>query len=134
MNKADELRKLYQEIFKCRDCPKVFESEVERQVLENTLNSKIVLMAQAPSKDGVRKSGVHWIKKDCTLTKGGIFLDKQLPLIGYSVNPHNNTTPRPYTTNVLHCWTGRDRSGKRDRTPEPMELSNCSKWWQKSWR
>lgn len=134
IDKADELRKLYQEIFQCRYCqPKVFASKVPRRVMENTLNSEIVLMAQAPSECGVRISGVHWNKEDGTLTKGGKFLDNRLTPIAYSVNLHNNTATRPYTTNVLQCWTGRARDGKRkrDRDPEEMELIYCAKWWRK---
>ncbi len=108
MDKADELGKLYQQIFKCSHCrPKVFPSKVPRRVMENTFNSEIVLMAQAPGACGVRISGVHWNKEDGTLTRGGKFLDKQLNQIDYSVNLHNNTAMTPYTTNVLHCWTGK---------------------------
>ncbi len=131
MDKADQLENLYQEIFQCTKChPNVVASKVRRQVLGNTLNSKIVLMAQAPGETGVRKSGVHWNREDGTLTKGGNFLDKQLALIKYSVNCHSDAMPRPYTTNVLQCWTGRAK-GKRDRIPESKELSNCAKWWKK---
>lgn len=134
MDKVDELRKLYQEIIQCTNChPNVYPSRVPRRVLENSLNSEIVLMAQAPGKSGVRISGVHWNKEDGTLTKGGSFLDKQLALINYSVNIRNNAMPRPYTTNVLQCWTGRARDvkRKRDREPEGMELEYCAKWWRK---
>jgi uracil-DNA glycosylase family 4 len=131
MDKADELGKLYHEIFQCSYCQtKVFPSRVPRRVLENTLNSEIMLMAQAPGESGVRISGVHWNRKDGTLTKGGGFLDKQLALIKYSVNLHSDSILRPYTTNVLQCWTGRAK-GKRDRLPESKELSNCAKWWRK---
>ena len=87
-------------------------------------------MAQAPGETGVRMSGVHWNREAGTLTKGGNFLDKQLALIKYSINLHNHTIPRPYTTNILQCWTGRAK-GKRDRIPEPKELSNCARWWKK---
>jgi uracil-DNA glycosylase family 4 len=132
MDKADELGKLYREIFICTKChPNVYASKVPRQVLERTLNSEIVLMAQAPGACGVRISGVHWNKEDGTLTKGGSFLDKHLALINYSVNLHTITNPRPYTTNVLQCWTGRDKSGKRDRTPTSEELYYCKRWWRK---
>lgn len=134
MEKADELRKLYQEIFHCTKChPNVYASKVPRRVLENTLNSEIVFMAQAPGECGVRISGVHWNKEDGTLTKGGKFLDNRLTPIAYSVNLYNNTAMRPYTTNVLQCWTGRAKAGKRkrDREPEEIELKYCAKWWRK---
>ena len=36
---------------------------------------------------------------------------------------------RPYTTNVLHCWTG--KKGSRDRPPKSNELINCREWWMK---
>lgn len=85
-------------------------------------------MAQAPSEEGVRKSGIHWIGEDGRLRRpGGTFLDKYLRMIGYSVNPGDPEYQRPYTTNVLHCWTG--RKGKRDRKPSQEELSNCMNWW-----
>jgi uracil-DNA glycosylase family 4 len=132
VDKADELGKLYQEILQCSCCqPKVFPSRVPRQVLENTLNSEIVLMAQAPGACGVRISGVHWNKEDGSLTRGGSFLDKKLTIINYSVNFHNEKNPRPYTTNVLQCWTGRTGDKKRDRNPTKSELEICKKWWQK---
>jgi uracil-DNA glycosylase family 4 len=131
MGKADELTKLYKKIFQCRHCqPKVFTSKVPRRVLENALNSEIVLMAQAPGECGVRISGVHWNREDGTQTKGGNFLDKQLALIKYSINLHSDAISRPYTTNVLQCWSGRAK-GKRDRIPESKELSNCAEWWKK---
>ncbi len=131
MDKADQLEKLYQEIYQCKKChPNVVASKVRRKVLVNTLNSGIVLMAQAPGETGVRMSGAHWNREDGTLTKGGNFLDKQLALIKYSVNLHSDAIPRPYTTNVLQCWTGRAK-GKRDRIPESKELSNCANWWKK---
>jgi uracil-DNA glycosylase family 4 len=131
MDKADQLEKLYQQIFQCTKChPNVVASKVRRRVLENTLSSEIVLMAQAPGETGVRMSGVHWNREAGTLTKGGNFLDKQLALIKYSVNLHRYAMPRPYTTNVLQCWTGRAK-GKRDIIPESKVLSNCAKWWKK---
>ena len=89
-------------------------------------------MAQAPGEVGVRISGVHWKKENDTLTRGGSFLDKHLALIKYSVNL-NNEFPRPYTTNVIQCWTGRSTNGnrKRDRYPIMTELTFCSNWWKK---
>lgn len=130
MDKADELRKLYQEIYQCRKChPNVHASKVQRQVLENSLNSEIVLMAQAPGVCGVRISGVHWNKEDGSLAGGGKFLDNQLDRIGYSVR-QNNTAPRPYTTNVLQCWTGRNRYESRDRPPTKEELDHCRSYWK----
>jgi uracil-DNA glycosylase family 4 len=132
MDKADKLGKLYQEIFQCTKChPNVHASKVQRRVLENTLNSEIVLMAQAPGKSGVRISGVHWNKEDGSLTSAGSFLENQLSLIYYSVNLHNKRAPRPYTTNVLQCWTGRVGDRNRDRSPTKTELDICKKWWQK---
>jgi len=133
MDKAAELKKLYQKIIHCDCCQKVIPSKVRRQVLENTLSSEIVLMAQAPAETGVRISGVHWNKENGTLTAGGSFLDKHLALIKYSVNLKNNEYVRPYTTNVLQCWTGRERKGKgeRDRYPKDKELTFCSCWWKK---
>jgi uracil-DNA glycosylase family 4 len=129
MDKSNELRNLYQEIYQCRKCQNVFASKRPREVLENTLNSEIVFMAQAPSDCGVRISGLHWNKEDGTLTRGGSFLDKQLDIIKYSVN-FKSKTRRPYTTNVLQCWTGRVAKGSRDRTPCEDELINCKKYWQ----
>lgn len=131
MDKADELGKLYQKIFKCSKCrPSVYASRERRQVLENTLDSEIVFMAQAPGVCGVRISGVHWNREDGTLTSGGSFLDKHLAVIGHSVNINNKAIPRAYTTNVLHCWTGRDKGGNRDRLPTGDELENCKNYWQ----
>ena len=85
-------------------------------------------MAQAPSEGGVRKSGVHWVGRDGRLRRpGGVFLDKYLKRLGYSVDPEASGYVRPYTTNVLHCSTG--PKGKRDRKPSRTELQNCKPWW-----
>ena len=129
MDKVYKLKRLYQQIFQCRECQNIIPSKVQRQVLENTLNSEIVLMAQAPGVCGVRISGVHWNKEDGSLIGGGIFLNNQLALIEYSVR-QNNPVPRPYTTNVLQCWTGRDGDRSRDRPPAEKELETCKKYWQ----
>jgi uracil-DNA glycosylase family 4 len=123
----DELQQLYLGIHNCKRCPSVFPSLAPREVIKSASDSEIVLVAQAPSEAGVRKSGLHWVGCDRKLRRpGGVFLDKYLRLIGYSVDPREQVYPRPYTTNVLHCWTG--RRGKRDRKPSPIELSNCKSW------
>lgn len=78
----------------------------------------------------MRKSGVHWIDENGNVkSPGGTFLDKFLQKIGYSLDPKKAFYLRPYTTNVLHCWTG--RKGKRDRIPTKTELETCKYWWMK---
>jgi len=67
------------------------------------------------------------VTPDGTLTSGGAKLNKYLKTIGYSVDPADAHLPRPYTTNVLHCWTGGD--GGRDRAPSRDELERCKHWW-----
>lgn len=125
---TQELEQLYKAIYSCRKCPKTISSLVERRVSESACRSDIVLMAQAPSEQGVRKSGIHWVGEDGQLRRpGGVFLDKYLKQVGYSVDPKVKEFARPYTTNVLHCWTG--RSGLRDRQPTYTELQNCKPWW-----
>jgi len=65
--------------------------------------SGVVLMAQAPSEGGVRKSGVHWVGADGRLRRpGGTFLGNYLRQIGYSIDPEAAGYAKPYTTNVLH--------------------------------
>lgn len=119
---------LYKGIFTCRKCPSTISSLVERKVHEMACRSSIVLIAQAPSEKGVRKSGIHWTGEDGRLRRpGGVFLDKYLQQIGYSIDPEAIGFSRPYTTNVVHCWTGRNR--KRDRQPTGAELQNCKPWW-----
>lgn len=130
MSNALDFEELYAEIHSCRKCPNVISSLVPRCLNEVYCQSSIVLMAQAPSEKGVRQSGVHWIGPDGHIRKpGGVFLEKYLNQIGYSIDPHSTGYARPYTTNVLHCWTG--RYGKRDRKPSSTELQNCKQWWQK---
>jgi len=86
-------------------------------------------MAQAPAKEGVRTSGKHWVNDKGNLKSSGNFLEKFLNTIGYSIDPHNHNLLRPYTTNVLHCWTGRGK--KRDISPNKDQLINCRNWWLK---
>jgi len=96
--------------------------------MDEASRTRITLMAQAPSENGVRKSGIHWVDRNGKVRHpGGTFLDKYLRSIGYSVGLPDRQYLRPYTTNVLHCWTG--RSGKRDRSPSKEELRNCKIWW-----
>ena len=129
MGSAREFRRLYEGIHACRKCPNVVPSLVARCVNDVARQSGIVLMAQAPSDGGVRKSGVHWVGADGRLRKAGVFLDKYLKRLGYSVDPEAAGYVRPYTTNVLHCWPG--ATGKRDRKPNNNELQNCKPWWLK---
>lgn len=122
-----DLRSLFDDIYACREC-RVVPSIVRRTVLPSW-TSDLVLMAQAPSEHGVRVSGVHWLDAHGNLRPpGGTYLDSYLRRIGFSIDPQETTLPRPYTTNVLHCWPG--RGGKRDRSPRAGELRNCSKWWK----
>ncbi|RLB82769.1 MAG: hypothetical protein DRH17_04505 [Deltaproteobacteria bacterium] len=130
MTKASELRDIYDGIFGCRKCRDVVESLHPREVIPGACDADLTLMAQAPSEKGVRLSGVHWVGTDGQVRRpGGTFLDKYLKTVGYSVDPSNNHNRRPYTTNVLHCWTG--RFGKRDRRPSKDELRRCRHWWEK---
>ena len=133
MSREQILRQLYDDVHCCRCCPNVIPSIVPRQADQRAVSSDIVLMAQAPSKSGVRKSGRHWIGEDGKLRRpGGVILDKHLRGIGYTVEPDGNLLKIPYTTNVLHCWTGRTQEGsKRDRRPARDELLACKRWWRK---
>ena len=124
----NQLEDLYAGIHNCRKCQNVVASATPRKIVEVACQSGIVLMAQAPSEGGVRKSGAHWVGEGGKLRRpGGTFLDKFLYKVGCSVDPNRLSMPRPYTTNVLHCWPG--RSGTRDRKPSTMELRNCTGWW-----
>ena len=130
---AQEFEQLYRGIHACRRCTGVEPSLVPRKPDEAACRSGIVLMAQAPSKDGVRKSGVHWVGGvDRRLQPhGGAFLDGYLRQLGYSVDPEAGRHRRPYTTNVLQCWTGPGRQPGKDREPSDDELENCKPWWLK---
>lgn len=137
MNASVELAKLYKKIHACTDCqPNVYESLVIREVIPQTCNSEIAFMAQAPGENGIRKSGIHWVQDDREkLTRGGgRFLTNRLEEIGYTIDPFNKNYPRPYTTNVLQCWTGKNKSDGRDRPPDLRELERCKRWWQSELR
>jgi uracil-DNA glycosylase family 4 len=125
---------LLSEIHACRLCPSVVPSEVPRSVI-STWCTDLVLMAQAPSKQGVRLSGVHWVDAQGKLRPpGGTYLECYLRSLGYSIDPAEPRLPRPYTTNVLQCWPGPGkpsiRGKERDRPPSRAEVENCSRWWQ----
>ncbi len=116
MNETSKFTDIYQRIFSCRQCEDVVESLLPRKLIPEACNANIALMAQAPSERGVRMSGIHWVGTNGKLRRpGGTFLYKYLQSAGYSVNTMQKGLLRPYTTNVLHCWTG--RSGTRDRIP-----------------
>ena len=107
MSTFDELAGLYERIHACRQCPRVVPSLRARKAVPEARGARLALMAQAPSEGGVRKSGMHWVGADGKVRPpGGTFLDKYLRTVGYSVDPADGQRPRPYTTNVLHCWTG----------------------------
>jgi uracil-DNA glycosylase family 4 len=123
-----DLRSLFGEIHTCRACPDVVPSVASRAVVASWARD-LVLMAQAPSEHGVRVSGVHWLDARGNLrSPGGTYLDPYLRRVGLSIDPHETTLPRPYTTNVLHCWPG--HGTRRDRPPKPEELKNCQRWWK----
>ena len=130
MNEAaiPDLRSLFGQIHACRACPAVVRSVVPRAVVASWARD-LVLMAQAPSEHGVRVSGVHWLDARGNLrSPGGTYLEPYLRRVGFSIDPHETTLPRPYTTNVLHCWPG--HGTRRDRPPKPGELKNCERWWK----
>ncbi len=54
---------LYKEIHACRKCSHVLPSLVLRRVVETACQSSLILMAQAPSEGGVRKSGLHGLAR-----------------------------------------------------------------------
>lgn len=122
------LDSLYQQIFDCRRCAKAIPSVVPRVVNPRSARSPIVMMAQAPSELGVRVSGRHWVGDDGHVRpRGGAFLDKHLRHIGFTVDWHSGDLAAPYTTNVMHCFSG--KQGKRDRKPSTKELQTCKRWW-----
>ena len=131
MGKQVELETLYGEIHACslaRQCPGIEPNLRAREFDAQACHAKLALMAQAPSRRGVRRSGIHWVGGDGELlSHGGTFLDPYLKTVGYSVDPADTQRQRPYTTNVLQCWTGRGRSG--DRRPRKDELDRCRHWW-----
>jgi len=135
MNKIDKLINLYNEIYDCDLCPKVVrdkKKEVPRKADPEKILSKIALIAQAPSKTGVRLSGIHWVCGNGSLLPGsGTFLENYLNTIGISV-VSSKSYKKPYTTNALHCWTGPTKKG--DRKPSDDELINCKQWWLKELR
>ena len=125
---SETLRALCESIYACRKCPNVIPGVAPRKMIGRVAGRGLALMAQAPSENGVRKSGVHWVGPDGKVRPpGGVFLDRHLRRLGYSVDPQRQDLPRPYTTNVLHCWTG--KSGSYDRSPTRLELDTCSAWW-----
>jgi uracil-DNA glycosylase family 4 len=130
MNRIDKLQYLYNKIYDCDLCSKVErdkEKEVPRKADRDKILSKIALMAQAPSKTGVRLSGIHWVREDDSLLPGdGPFIEKYLNMIGFSLMP-SKPYNKCYTTNALHCWTGPDKKG--DRKPSDDELNKCKEWW-----
>ena len=128
-DKSARCNELYRSIFECRICQKVIPSLVPRQLVPSTVSSPLAIMAQAPSEHGFRKTGLHWTRPEGTKKgRGAVFLDKHLRSIGYSIDQQNNLA-RPYTTNVVHCWTG--SIGTRDRPPSVAEIRACRQWWKK---
>ena len=77
---TEQFQALYSSIHACRKCPRVVPSPVCRQIIPVAARSRIVLMAQAPSEGGVRKSGVHWAGEHGQLRRpGGTFLERHSP-------------------------------------------------------
>lgn len=128
INNEQALESLYRKIFDCRLCAKAVPSVVPRVVNPRSVRSPLVLAAQAPSEQGVRVSGRHWVGDDGRVRpRGGAFLDKHLRRIGYTVDWNGGDLASPYTTNVMHCFPG--SKGSRDRKPGTKELRACKQWW-----
>ena len=131
-DKQARLGELFQCVWECRLCPRVVPSLVAR--IPSGCESRLALMAQAPGRHGVRETGLQWRGRDGKLRRPGIFLDNYLRRVGYSVDPESQRYPRPYTTNVVHCWPGSAGGGDPDRAPSSDEISSCRRWWQEELR
>jgi len=126
-----KIRVILDGIHKCRRCERDVTSSTVPREDPGAWSNKLVLLAQAPSNCGVLVSGVHWVDREGRLrSPGGTFLDSYLRRIGYSIDPAESRLPRPYTSNVLHCWPGRGTNKNRDRPPTRKQLENCRRWWK----
>jgi len=101
-DKSETLRALYEAIHACRKCPNVTPGLVPRKIIGQVDGGQLALMAQTPSENGARRSGVHWVGPDGTVRPpGGVFLERHLRPLGYSIDPELRDLLRPYTAQNL---------------------------------
>lgn len=62
------------------------------------------------------------------MSSGGVFLEKYLTQIDYSLDPKNESKKLVYTTDIVQCFPGKNIKGG-DNKPTPTEILNCKKWF-----
>ena len=77
----EELKKVDQEIFKCKLCFDMVEKFPNSRTVSIGRNSDIVILGEAPANNGWRKSGVAWYDINHKLLPSGVVLQKLLNLV-----------------------------------------------------
>jgi uracil-DNA glycosylase family 4 len=103
---------------------------VRRRTVPEALQSRVVLLGQAPGRDTQRLSGLPYCfppPERPTLSRGGQVLDAFLARFGYSIHPGG---PRQYAyhTDLVHYFPGRRADGKGDLKPSAEEIARSQRW------
>ena len=59
------------------------------------------------------------------LSPTGIRLNEFLKLFKFTVDNKDNQNEYVYSSDIVHCYPGKDKSSSRDRKPDRQEISNC---------
>ncbi len=126
--KVRNLVKLYEQIHSCARCPIDEEiSKVIRIIDEQVLTSKIFLVGQALGGSTQRLSGRPYIKVDGRPSNTGQRLNKFINLFGYTIDSLDisDSFKYIYSSDIVQCYPGKDKSGHGDRKPNDKEILKC---------
>jgi uracil-DNA glycosylase family 4 len=123
-----ELDGLYDEIYACyrRSDPLL----VRRQTVPEALDSRVILVGQAPGRDTQRLSGLPYClppPESPTLSRGGRVLDAFLSRFGYTIHPEGRGQ-YAYHTDLAHYFPGRKTHGTGDAKPVRAEVVRSRRW------
>ena len=120
------LRRLYRKINTCVICNiGKDEQKVKRVFDQRAISSKVLIIGQALGSSTQRLSGIPYVYKNGELSRTGARLNEFLKLFGCTVNPKDKSRQYVYSSDIVHCYPGRSKSGSGDRKPDSQEISNC---------
>jgi uracil-DNA glycosylase len=138
MSELEQLQRLYENIHQCTKCYnsagckiKPDSNRVQRVAIQDTLASKIFLVGQALGEETQRLSGIPYTwPRSFELSVAGRKLQKHLDRLGYCIPHHYGSDGRRmvYSSDIVQCWPGFERSRNRDDKPTRQEICNCSSW------
>lgn len=137
--KTGALSQIYGEIASCHICPNMDTEKAKRKIESVDIESDVFIVSQAVAAKQLRKTGVNFFQDTGKLGSTGrnleTFLNKftrtLYPPWEVALNSDLTISARlpqyrsAYTTDITHCYPGRNRRKKGDRAPIPAEMRAC---------